>query len=268
MTLLQPFDILFEADLPGYELPEDLERVYGRLGFADKVVYSNFVSSIDGVVALGAIPSAGSVISGRYPADRFLMALLRACADAVLIGAGTLRGTPGHHWTPAHVFPDLDSSFARLREKLGRKSEPRLVLLTGTGDIDMSHPAVAAGATVLTTLEVARSLRSRLPASCDVIGSGETEIDLSRAIDELRSRGHNVVLTEGGPHLLGALIKRGLLDEVFLTIAPVVAGRKDEDRLGMVAGVELLPDLGAWVELLSCRRHGDYLFLRYGLRKS
>lgn len=130
----------------------------------------------------------------------------------------------------------------------------------------MSHPAISAGATVLTTREVAKSLRSRLPETCDVIGSGETDVDLSRAINELRSRGHDVVLTEGGPHLMGGLIKQRLLDEVFLTIAPVVAGGDAGERLGMVAGVEFLPDMGAWGKLLSCRRHSDYLFLRYGLR--
>jgi riboflavin biosynthesis pyrimidine reductase len=226
------------------------------------------VSSIDGAVSLGSSPSAGSVISGRYPADRFLMALLRACADAVLIGAGTLRGTPGHKWTPSHVFPDLESSFARLRATLGRKAEPRLVLLTATGDLDVSHPAVAGGATVLTTPHVARSLRARLPESCDVIESGEREVDLRRAFDELRSRGMNVVLTEGGPHVMGGLIEQGLLDEVFLTISPVVAGRNGDDRFGMVAGAEFLPSSGVWGELMSSRRHGDYMFLRYGLRKS
>jgi riboflavin biosynthesis pyrimidine reductase len=208
------------------------------------------------------------VISGRYPADRFLMALLRACADAVLIGAGTLRATPGHRWTPAHVFPDLAASFARLRATLRREPEPRLVLLTATGDLDMSHAAVAGGATVLTTPQVAGSLRARLPKSCDVIESGETEVDLRRALDELRSRGFDVILTEGGPHVMGGLIKEGLLDEVFLTISPVVAGRNGEERFGMVAGVEFLPSSGVWAELMSTRRHGDYLFMRYGLRKS
>ena len=254
--------------MPGYDLPEDLAHLYGRLGFGDRVIYSNFVTSIDGVVSLGPSPSAGSVISGRYPADRFLMALLRASADAVLIGAGTLRATPGHHWTPQHVFPDLATSFARMRKELGRAPEPRLVVITGTGDMDLSHPAIAGGATVLTTPEIAKSLRARLPNSCDVMALGHTEVDLNRAIDALRSRGFNVVLTEGGPHVMGGLIKQGLLDEVFLTISPVVAGRNADSRLGMVAGDELLPAAGAWVELMSSRRHGDYLFLRYGLRKS
>ncbi len=195
------------------------------------------------------------------------MALLRACADGVLIGAGTLRATPGHLWTPAHVFPDLATSFARLRENLGRAPEPRLVLVTGTGDIDMSHPAIVRGATLLTNRGVARALRARLPESCDVIGSGQTEVDISEGIEELRSRNLDVILTEGGPHVMGELTRRGLLDEAFLTISPVVAGRSADDRLGMVAGVELLPAAGVWGELVSTRRHGDYLFLRYGLRK-
>lgn len=259
---------MYEADLPGYDLPSDLEQIYGRLGFAELAVYSNFVSSIDGAVSLGSSPSAGSVISGRYPADRFLMALLRACADAVLVGAGTLRATPGHKWTPSYVFPDLASSFARLRKTLGREPEPRLVLLTASGDIEMSHPAVAGGATVLTSASVAKSLRGRLPRSCDVIESGEKEVDLERAFDELRAHGFKAVLTEGGPHVMGGLIKAGILDEVFLTISPVVAGRDGDDRLGMVAGAEFLPPSGVWADLMSSRRHGDYLFLRYGLRKS
>ena len=267
MTLPDPFAVLYEADLPAYDLPEDLAHIYGRLGFGEPLVYSNFVSSIDGVASLGSSPSSGSVISGRYGADRFLMALLRACADAVMIGAGTLRATPRHRWTPAHVFPDLAASFAQLRKTLGREPEPRLVLLTATGDLDLSHPALAGGGTVLATHEVAKSLRRRLPKSCEVIESGEREVDLSHAFDELHSHGMNVVLTEGGPHVMGGLIKEGLLDEVFLTISPVVAGHNGEERLGMVAGIELLPASGAWVELLSARRHGDYLFLRYGLRK-
>jgi riboflavin biosynthesis pyrimidine reductase len=63
--------------------------------------------------------------------------------------------------------------------------------------------------------------------------------------------------------VIGQLIAGGLLDEAFLTISPVIAGRKDGNRLGMVEGVELLPDRGAWGKLLSVRRHGDYLFLRH-----
>jgi len=266
---LEPFEVLFEdGRLAAYDLPIDLAQLYGRLGFGETSLYSNFVSSIDGVVTLGTNPSAGSVISGRNRADRFFMGLLRACADAVLLGAGTLRATPGHHWTPQHIFPDLAPSFAALRTALGRKPDPRLVLLTSGGSIDTRHPAVVSGATIITTESGARSL-SALPNTCDVIEVGKSgPVDVVRALEELRSRGDQVILTEGGPHVMGELVRHGLVDDAFLTLSPVVAGRDKENRLGMVAGVEFLPEKGKWGQLLSARRHGDFLFLRYGLRSS
>lgn len=225
------------------------------------------MTSIDGVATLGSGRSAGSVLSAKHPGDRFLMALLRACADAVLLGAGTLRATPGHLWTPANVYPALAESFAGLRRSLGRAPEPRLVVMTSHGELDFSHPALQHGATILTTAACAEELARRAPESCDVAVLGEGDhVDLSRAVDELRNRGYRAVLTEGGPHVMGRLIEARLLDEAFLTISPVLAGRDQEQRLGMVEGVELLPSAGLWTRLLSARRHGDYLFLRYGLR--
>ncbi|TMF39139.1 MAG: hypothetical protein E6I27_02345 [Chloroflexi bacterium] len=268
-ALIEPFDVLYEGEVPRYNLPTDLERIYGQLGFADRILYSNFVTSLDGVATLASEPSAGSVISGRNQADRFLMGLLRACADAVLLGAGTLRATPGHHWTPEHIFPEMAAGFSELRMKLGRKPHPRLMLVTASGHIEMSHPAVQGGATIVTSEQGATELQGRLPASCDVIEVGKSgAVDMTRALSELRSRGYEVLLTEGGPHLTGDLIKHGLLDEAFITISPVVAGRDHEVRLGMVAGAELLPARRLWSGLLSARRHGDFLFLRYGLRRS
>lgn len=263
---MQPFEVLYEAgDLPAYKLPADLHHLYGRLGFANRVVYSNFVASLDGVVTLGAKPSAGSIISAKYPADRFLMGLLRACADAVLIGAGTLRETPGHLWTPAHVYPDLKTEFLALRSALGRSTEPQLVVVTGSGKLDPSHPALVKGAIVMTTAEGARAIGNRLPKTCEVVALGK-RLDLGKVLADLRSRRLDVVLTEGGPHLIGQLIEAGLLDEAFLTVSPVIAGRMDDKRLGMVEGVELLPGHGAWSRLSSVRRHADYLFLRYQVR--
>ena len=261
---LKPFDVLYEADGPSYKLPADLHHVYGRLGFKTPVVYANFVASVDGVVSLGSKPSAGSTISGKYPADRFLMGLLRACADAVVIGAGTLRATPGHLWTPAHVYPELATEFTGLRSTLGRSLEPALVVLTASGDLDFSHPALVRGALVITTAAGAKKIGDRVPAASELIEMGEgTTLDIGKTIAELRGRGLHVLLTEGGPHLTGQLIEGALLDELFLTVSPVVAGRKDEQRLGLVEGVELLPARGVWSSLLSARRHGDFLFLRY-----
>ena len=195
------------------------------------------------------------------------MGLLRACADAVLLGAGTLRATPGHRWTPEHIYPAMASKFAELRKMLGRRPRPRLVLFTASGGVDASHPAVVEGATVITTETGARALAGRLPDTCDVIALGKSAgVDMRRALDELRGRGYEVMLTEGGPHLTGALIENGLLDEAFVTISPVIAGRRQEKRLGMVEGAELLPDRPLWSRLLSARRHEDFLFLRYALK--
>ena len=265
----------------------DLQHLYGRLGFPASVIYSNFVSSVDGVVTLGSQPSAGSIISGKYAADRFLMGLLRACADAVVIGAGTLRATPGHLWTPAHVYPALATEFTALRSTLGRSPEPVLVLLTASGELDFSHPALVKGAMVVTTAAGATKIGNRLPPKSELITMGKGKsLDVGETIGKLRSRGLQVLLTEGGPRLMGQLIEGGLLDEAFLTVSPVLAGRDTagnpdqrpatqpsplkggrKDRLGMVEGVELLPDAGAWGRLLSARRHADYLFLRYALGK-
>jgi riboflavin biosynthesis pyrimidine reductase len=231
------------------------------------VAYSNFVASVDGVTSLGSTPSAGSEISGRNPADRFLMGLLRACAEAVVVGAGTLRATPGHHWTAEHVYPEVAEAFASLRSTLGRTPKPRLVVLSASGDVPASHPAVVDGATIVTTAAGAARLRPRLPGTCDLIelenGGG---VDLPAAFAELRRRGCEVILTEGGPHVMGEMIGRRLLDEMFITLSPVIAGRDDNTRLGMVAGAEFLPGRGVWASLRSARRHDDFLFLRYAIR--
>src|SRR5258708_13641054 len=265
---LAPFEVLYEADLPAYKLPVDLQHMYGRLGFPTPVLYSNFVASVDGVVTLGSSPSAGSVISGKYAADRFLMALVRACADAVLLGAGTLRATPGHLWTPAHVYPDLTTEFTALRSNLGRSTEPKLVVVTASGKLDTSHPALVKGAIVMTTEAGTKAIGGHLPKTCAGVTVGQSSssgksVDLNDALDELRNRGLKVLLTEGGPHLVGQLIEKGLLDEAFLTISPAVSGRAAENRLGMGEGVELLPTRAVWSTLLSARRHDAYLFLRY-----
>jgi hypothetical protein len=95
---LEPLDVVYEAPgLPAWGLPRGLAAAYGgEVGFKRPCLYANFVASLDGVVALGPeYRSSGSAISQREPADRFVMGLLRALADAVLIGAGTLLRVPG-----------------------------------------------------------------------------------------------------------------------------------------------------------------------------
>lgn len=267
---LAPLELLYErAGEFRFGLPPALAAAYGGdLGFTTPCVYANFVTSIDGVAALGPeYPSSGSAISGREPADRFVMGLLRACADAVLIGAGTLRATPRHQWTPEYVCPRAAPDFAELRRNLRRAIQPVLVVVTASGKMPAQHPALQSGALVATTLDGARQLEGRLPAACTVLIAGEgPTLLMADVLAALHAHGHTAVLTEGGPHLIGNMLGESLLDELFVTTSPVLAGRSDTGRPGLIEGLELLPTRPEWTELVSVRRRDSYLFLRYRLR--
>ena len=91
-------------------------------------------------------------------------------------------------------------------------------------------------------------------------------LDLTAAIAALRARGHALILSEGGPRVFGSLLAAGLVDELFLTVSPLLAGRTElGQRLGLVESQELLPAKTVSGRLLSLRRDGDHLFLRYRL---
>ncbi|WKX69313.1 dihydrofolate reductase family protein [Streptomyces sp. XD-27] len=266
----EPLVPLYEhPGLPRWGLPPALAALYGGdLGFTEPCLYANFVASLDGVVALGPeFPSSGSTISAREPADRFLMGLLRACADAVLIGAGTLRASPHHRWTPEHVYPPAAADYARLRLRRSRPPEPELVVVTASGALPTDHPALRAGALIVTTTAGADRLAGRLPTSCAVVPLGDGPVlRLASVVDAILARGHTAVLSEAGPLVLGQLVGDGLLDELFLTVSPVLAGRAGTIRHGLIAGLELLPNRREGADLISARRRGSYLFLRYRLR--
>ena len=84
----------------------------------------------------------------------------------------------------------------------------------------------------------------------------------------LHDRGHSLVLTEGGPTLFGSFVAAGVVDELFLTVSPLLAGRPDpDDRLQLIEEAPLLPDAGVDGRLLSARRAGSHLFLRYELAR-
>jgi riboflavin biosynthesis pyrimidine reductase len=260
-----------QAGLPAWGIPQELADIYGgHLGFPEPWVYANFVASLDGVTALGPEhPSSGSEISGDDPADRFVMGLLRACADIVLIGAGTLRATPGHRWTPGHIYPAAADAFAALRRSQGRAGDPQLAVVTAGGEVPAAHPALRDGALILTTTAGARRLQGRLPAECMIIDLGERPtLRAAELLAALRARGGATVLSEGGPRLLGQLLADDLLDELFLTISPVLAGRAATSRPGLVAAQELLPARAEHAELVSVRHRRSYLFLRYRLLRS
>jgi riboflavin biosynthesis pyrimidine reductase len=282
--MLDPFRPLFRQGTAGaasLPLPPSLQSLYGELSFpspADRpYVISNFVSTLDGVVSLG-IPgkSGGGEISGFNQHDRALMGLLRAATEAVVVGAGTLRAVTGHVWTAEHVFPELRAAFQALRFGLGYGPTPLNVILSRSGQLDLSSPVFASGQVrvlVVTTRAGAASLGALpLPASVTVrvatethdgrVTAGAVLAEVSECLGNTAPR----VLLEGGPRVMGDFFAEQRIDELFLTLAPQVVGRADDglaERPGLVAGRLLAPAQPAWATLSSVHQADNHLFLRY-----
>ena len=262
---MRPLELLYEpAGLPAFELPQELAAVYpGSLGFDRPRVVANFVATADGVVAIPDVEQSNKLIAAGSAADRFVMGLLRACADAVVVGSGTLAASPGGRWTPRQAYPDAASGYDALRAALGLPATPEIVILTASGSVDPAHPLFEAGALVLTTDVGHTILGSRLPRASTAIALGPgAVVDPIAAVGALRARGHTLIVHEGGPHVIGSFFEAGVVDELFLTISPLLVGRaRHSSRLALVEGADLLP--GRQTRLLGARRDTDHLFVRY-----
>lgn len=265
----------------GLPLPQPLTALYGRLGFPARTgrpyVISNFVSTLDGVVSVEAPGQAvGDLISGFNQQDSMVMGLLRAAADAVIVGAGTLRASPRHIWTAGYIFPPCAGDYEALRKRLGIAPSPLNVIVTARGDVDLSLPVFqshAVSVLIVTTVDGARRVDTMsLPKSVQVIAGGGgaslTAREILAAI-AAASPSSTLMLIEGGAHLMGDFLAERLLNELFLTLAPQVAGREtSHERMGFVAGKLLAPDHPAWGTLVSVKRGGSHLFLRYAFPAS
>ena len=266
------FEVLFGAEA-GAALAA--EQAYGgALRFPPQprpYIVANFVSTIDGVVSLGVSDGTdSSTVAAGSQADRYLMALLRAAAGAVVIGAGTLRATPGHQWIAAALAGDEAERFDAYRaELLGSATPAPLVVVSARGELP-AHVALDQPATrtiVLTTPAGARRVRTDHPQVEAVEIEGDGEIGVARIVEAVAGIcGEAIVLTEGGPSLLGRLIAAHAVHELFLTVSPRIAGRDDDQsRPGLVEGWAARPDALRPAALESARRSGDHLFLRYRL---
>lgn len=268
---LQPLETVYEASgLPTFSLPGELATTYGgSLGFAEPRLYANFVASLDGVVAIPGERQSSHLIAAGSDADRFVMGLLRAYADVVLIGAKTLRDSPRTRWTAAHAYPPAAGLYAALRRQRHRPPRPALAVLSGSGQVNPQHPGLSEHAMILTSEPGAAHLARRLHGSAAIVSIGDSApLDPRAAVETLRTAGHGLILCEGGPTVFGALVADGLVDELFLTISPLLAGRLPPDeRPALIAGAELLPGLNVAGRLLSLRRSSSHLFLRYALAR-
>jgi len=201
-------------------------------------VRANFVASVDGSVSL-----AGKSAGLSSPADRQLFHLLRSMSDVVLVGAGTARV----------------ENYGGAREADGHA--PPIAVVTRSLDLDPAarlFTDTVVRPIIVTCSDSPADRRDRLSEVADVVVAGDEDVDFAVALDALAERGLGRVECEGGPHLLGWLLAAALLDELCLTVAPVVAG----GHAGrIVAGLETqVTDPLRLVHVLEADAH---LFLRY-----
>ena len=243
-----------------------VEDVYSNISFPKRekrpYVIINMVSSLDGkVVHEGKASQIGS------PTDRALMHMLRAHADAVMVGAGTLRAEK--------LRLDVPEDISRERESRGLKPQPLAVVATMSGDVPLEKNLLGSSPDNLLILASSTVPQSRLAALSRVASVGimpdETGDPHLNPTDVLKvlKQGHavDVLLIEGGPTLNYALISSGLADELFFTLAPKLLGGEKPEALNILEGRPLIQETEQ-PELISIHLTGNELFLRYVLCRS
>jgi 5-amino-6-(5-phosphoribosylamino)uracil reductase len=278
----RPLERLFE--MPHTRGPSDERRLTPALRVAydgDLIIrirddrptlVANFVETIDGVVALApGTRSGGGDVSGHDPVDRFVMSLLRALSDVVLVGAGTARAASGAGWTADGTDAATTADLAELRRASGLPPQPITLIATQTGDLDPALPAFRDPRTKVVIAgpdaAVTRLRSAGFSSDIKLVTTGHDPASSPHALmDIARDLGARLVLSEAGPHLTAELAAAGWLDELFLTLAPRLVGRdQDTPRLALLEGVALTPTAVRNGRLVSVRRAGDTMFLRYRL---
>jgi len=212
---------------------------------------ANMVASADGA---GYLDDRTEGLSS--PADMRLFGVLRVLADVVLVGAGTARI---EQYKPARRRPAL----AELRA--GRPLAPPIALVSRKLDLDFASPLFTeapedARTIVITCAGAPDDRRAAAAKVADVIVAGDRVADLTEALSALRARGLGRVLCEGGPHLLGEIAAAGLLDELCLTVSPMLVG---PGPARVTAGA---PFPARPMTLAHVLEDGGFLFCRYLVR--
>jgi riboflavin biosynthesis pyrimidine reductase len=189
----------------------DLEALYALP--ASRHVRANFISSIDGAIELDGL---SRTLGG--PADRDAFMSLRAVSDVVLVGAGTARA---EGYGPIR----LDDAAKGRRVERGLEPLPGLAIVSARGELDPQASIFAATERpIIITTASAAAARPDLAEIADVVVCGDDRVDLKDMLDALSERGLMRVLCEGGPALLESLLVDHLVDELCLTLSPVIAG--------------------------------------------
>ncbi|WP_406816214.1 pyrimidine reductase family protein [Mycobacterium sp. M23085] len=196
----------------------DLPQLYGYPEHDGTWVRANFITSVDG----GATTGGSSGAMGG-PGDRFIFNLLRELADVIVVGAGTVR-------IEGYSGAQVGVAQRQRRQARGQSEVPQLAIVTRSGQLnrDMAvFTRTEVQPLVLTCTAVAEQTRRALSGLCEVLdcsGHDPETVDEAALLAALGTRGMRHILTEGGPTLLDSLIRRDMLDELCLTIAPCIVG--------------------------------------------
>lgn len=285
---MRKFEVLFDHGEDS-RLQHPAYGRYGKLGFPAPPVgrpwiFANFVQTLDGITSWRGEHALGSDIS-RSAEDRWLMDLLRAHADAVLLGSKTLavERTVLGPTSRGATYTIEDAELRDLRRRLGHGRE-LIIFVTGSAALKLSDYAVFDGDKVDAAILTARSGAAKLAPQQRthphvrvlIVGEGNV-VDLPAGMRLLKQElGVSLLLCEGGPTLYGYMSKAGLIDEKFLTVSPVEAGQiiPQEQEAGLLEGpARLRPttfsapgftaDAAPWWSWISCRKVGDHEFNRY-----
>ncbi len=247
------------------------EDVYADISFPERrddhpsakrpYVIINMVASLDGKTTMG-----GKAKPIGSPADHTIMRNLRARADAVMVGVGTLRAEK--------LTLGVPEDLAAAREACGLKPQPLAVVVTGSGDVPLETNLLGSSSDNLLILASPETHEERLTAlsayaSVEVVPNGtkDPRLDLTNALETLKKRYDvDVLLVEGGPALNHALVSSSLVDELFLTLAPRLLGGERPEVLTILEGPVLPAQKSPKPKMISVHLSGDELFLRYALR--
>ncbi len=230
--------------------PSD-EALFDAYAFSDRQtarVRVNFVSSLDGAATLGG--RSGGL---GNPADQRTMTVLRALADVIVVGAGTVRAE-------GYGGMKLPASHRQWRGERGLSGQPPLAVVSASLSLAPTHPFFAEAVVrplVLTHEAAPAEQRRALSAVADVINCGSDSVDPAQLVSELAERGMPQILCEGGPHLFAELIAADRVDEMCLSLSPTLVGG-DTGRIARGSA-----ETPRHLRLLHALPADDLLLLRY-----
>lgn len=230
-----------------YAYPDDLKSCWVR---------ANMIASVD-----GGATSAGKSGDLGGDGDKAVFTALREAADVIVVGASTVR-------VEDYSGVQFDADQRGARRQRGQAEVPPIAVLTRSGRLDRDAKLfhrTEITPLILTSADAAEDTRSRLDGVAEVLdasGADPDSVDMSTALDLLAGRGLLRVLTEGGPGILGMFTEQDVLDELCLTVAPMLVGG-EAGRIVTGAG-----EVQTAMRLRHALTDDDgYLYLRYDRRE-